>query len=402
MHQRWSGCALRLAVGTALAVGSACSGEDSGPGGGVRNRPGVTPTPVGTAGGAAAAGSGGPAFNNPTQMTMAPVTPGSGLGPMNNLCEVVHLTAKPTTPDILIVLDRSGSMDRDGRWVPSVDAVRSITTDLQSQINFGLALFPQPPVVPDLAACLMMQPAEQTMCLNDALAALGMAAGCTPGNIVVPVGPNTGAMIGTTLDMTISQGGTPTGETLQNLVGTFGAPPADPDMIPAPRFVLLVTDGQPTCPNGGGEDTTPADIDIANTAIDALREKGVRTYVVGYNTTGPANAALAQVLDGFATRGGTGDMMHRPVENAQNLRDELQRIAGDVISCTFVLDKAPPRADHVLVRVDGVQVNLDDPNGWHLVGDRTVELTGATCEKLKSDGAHVVDAEVRCQVVVPI
>jgi hypothetical protein len=216
------------------------------------------------------------------------------------------------------------------------------------------------------------------------------------------VAPNNGPMIGTTLDTTISQGGTPTGETLRNLVGTFGKPNTNPDIIPPPRFVLLVTDGQPTCPNGGGRDTTQPDIDIANEAIDMLRVQGVQTYVVGYNTTGPGNEMLASVLDGFATRGGTGDMMHRPVEDEQSLRDVLQKIAGDVVSCTFVLDKPPPRADYVLVKVDGVQVNLNDPNGWQLVGDRTVELTGATCEKLKSDGAHNVDAEVRCQVVTPI
>jgi len=396
MHQRWLGCALLL------AAGGACSAEDNS-GGGTRNKPIAAPGPaVGTAGGAAAAGSGGPNFGNPTQQTMTPIGPSMGAGPMSNLCEVVHLTAMPTTPDILIVLDRSGSMQRDGRWQPSVSAVRTITTELQAQINFGLALFPEQVMVPDIAACLNLPPAEQQPCIDRAFEALGNIAACGPGNVVVPVAPNNGAAIGTRLDTTTSEGGTPTGETLRNLIGTFGAPPADPDKIPAPRFVLLVTDGQPTCPNGGGEDTTPADIEIANTAIDSLRELGVRTYVVGYNTTGPANAALATVLDGFATRGGTGDMMHRPVENEQSLRDELQRIAGDVVSCTFVLDKPPPRADHVLVRVDGQQINLDDPNGWRLVGDRTVELTGTTCETLKSNGAHIVDAEVRCQVVTPI
>jgi hypothetical protein len=84
------------------------------------------------------------------------------------------------------------------------------------------------------------------------------------------------------------------------------------------------------------------------------------------------------------------------------LRAELQRIAGVAISCTFVLDKAPPRADYVLVRVDGTQVNLDDPNGWRLVNGRTIELTGAACDTLQRDGNHAVDAEVRCELVSPI
>jgi hypothetical protein len=94
--------------------------------------------------------------------------------------------------------------------------------------------------------------------------------------------------------------------------------------------------------------------------------------------------------------------MHHPVEDEAGLKSALQMIAGEVVSCTFVLDKPPQRADFVLVKIDGTQVNLDDPNGWHMVGDRTVELTGGSCDKLKVDGAHIVDAEVQCDVVVPI
>jgi hypothetical protein len=392
-----------LLAASTLAAAGGCSADDNGGGSGGRNKPVLGPgSDIGKAGTGAVAGTGGPNFGNPTQSTMPPAAPGTGVTPMSNVCEVVHLMAQPTTPDILIVLDRSGSMAEEGRWMPSVSAVRAITTELQTQINFGLALFPEAPVIPDVGRCLMLPPDQQTECFNDALEGLAMTSTCTPGNIVVPVAPNNGPMIATTLDTTISQGGTPTGETLRNLVGTFGKPNSNPDVIPPPRFVLLVTDGQPTCPNGGGRDTTQPDIDIANEAIDMLRVQGVQTYVVGYNTTGAGNEMLASVLDGFAMRGGTGDTMHRPVEDEQSLRAVLQKIAGDVVSCTFVLDKPPPRADYVLVKVDGVQVNLNDPNGWQLVGDRTVELTGATCEKLKSDGAHSVDAEVRCQVVTPI
>jgi hypothetical protein len=322
-----------------------------------------------------------------------------------NKCEVVHLTANPTTPDVLIVLDRSGSMDREGRWTPSVSAVRTITNDLQAQINFGLAMFPQPPANGsanggqiDITMCLSAM--DPQTCLDDLIDAVGGT--CTPGSIIVPVGPNTAPMIASTLDMTNSAGGTPTGETLENLVTTYATSELDPDALPRPKFVLLVTDGQPTCPNGGGENTTQPDIDRSNAAIDALLKKGVRTYVIGYNTTGPGNEMLAAVLDGFAQRGGTGDMMHRPVEDEASLKAAFQQIAGAVVNCTFVLDKPPMRADYVLVKIDGTQVNLDDPNGWHLVGDRTVELVGSTCDTLKSDGAHIVDAEVLCDVVTPI
>jgi hypothetical protein len=150
-----------------------------------------------------------------------------------------------------------------------------------------------------------------------------------------------------------------------------------------------------------GMDTTQPDIDLANSAIEAFTERGVRTYVIGYDTSGPGNEMFAAVLDGFAQRGGTGDTMHRPVEDEQSLLTELQRIAGDVVSCSFVLDEAPPRAEFVLVRLDGKQINLNDPNGWMLVGDRNVQLAGTACETLKDGAPHMVDVEVRCSVVVP-
>jgi hypothetical protein len=167
------------------------------------------------------------------------------------------------------------------------------------------------------------------------------------------------------------------------------------------KYVLLVTDGQPTCPAGNGQDTTPADIDASNKAIEALLAKEVRTYVIGYDTTGQGNERLAQVLDGFAQRGGTGDMMHRPVEDEASLVMALQKITGQIVGCAFTLDKPPTRADFVRVTLDGKQVNLDAPNGWKLTGDRTIELTGAACDTFRGTGSHVLDAEVQCSVVGP-
>jgi hypothetical protein len=364
-------------------------------------------------GGAAGAGSG---FGNAQQPGSGGATvlpPTSGPGSPGGVCEVAHLTASPDTPDMLIVLDRSGSMAVEGRWEPSASAVRRITTELQSQIRFGLAMFPDGAsttgVQIDASACISAP--DPIACFGALLADAGVvnvnngATGggdCAPGGIVVPMAIDNGPAIGQRLDTTFPSGGTPTGETLQRLVDEYANAAVDPDAVPHAKFILLVTDGQPTCPAGGGSETTQPDIDISNSAVEQLTARGVRTYVIGYNTTGPGNEQLAAVLDGFATRGGTGDTQHRPVEDEASLLTEFQRIAGDVVGCSFVLDQAPARADHVLVRLDGQQVNLDAGNGWQLIGDRTVQLMGASCATLKDGGNHAVDVEVRCQVVTPI
>jgi hypothetical protein len=122
--------------------------------------------------------------------------------------------------------------------------------------------------------------------------------------------------------------------------------------------------------------------------------------VIGYDTSGPNNSMLASVLDGFAQRGATGDKMHRPVENEASLLQEFTRITNAIASCSFALSQPPSQADHVLVQLDKKQVNLDQPDGFKLMGDRTVELQGASCA-LYREGNHLLEAEVQCTIVKP-
>jgi len=387
----------------ALICGLAgCGAGDESDGG--RPRGSMSPTTIAGAGGAApstgAAANNG--FGNPMQGGGGrPMMPAMGAAGNSNICEVIHVTASPQVPDMMIVLDRSGSMGEGGRWMPSVSALRRVTMELQSRIRFGLAMFPDASADVSGAVNACLTAPDPLACLLDATAMLTPQAVCAPGGIVVPIAIDNAPAIDQALTMTGPAGGTPTPETLQGLLGTFAASSTDPDAMTRAKFILLVTDGQPTCPAGNGMDTTPPDIDASNAAIDALTQSGVHTYVIGYDTTGPGNEMLATVLDGFAQRGGTGDTMHRPVEDEQSLLTELQEITGDVASCTFLLDKAPPRADFVLVRVDGQQINLGEADGWELIGDRSVELKGATCVKVKDGGQHSIDVEVRCSVVVP-
>lgn len=375
---------------------TACGSDAADPGsrGGIRGSatagaaatPGmVTPSPGTSSTSTGMAGSGSPLIEPST----APTLPGVGTGG-DGVCEVVHLVTDPQVPDMMIVLDRSGSMQEGGRWQPSVSAVRKITTDLQARIRFGLTLFPE---------------SENFTWMSNSTnggftISVGGGAGCMPGNIVVPIAEMNAGPIGMRLDMTQPNGGTPTSETLMRLVNEYADMEPAPDTKPHPKFVLLVTDGAPTCPNGRGEDTNQADIDASYAAIDALTERGVKTFVIGYDTATPGNEMLAEVLDGFAQRGGTGDQKHRPVEDEASLTAALESITATISSCSFTLDKAPERADYVLVTLDGKQLNLDDPNGWRMSDDRTVEIVGEACNTFKS-GPHLLNAEVQCMVVQP-
>lgn len=306
-----------------------------------------------------------------------------GSNPEN--CEELVARAMPTTPDMLIVLDRSGSMKDENvnRWDPSVSAVKAITSTLDDQIRFGLMLFPGPPKTcgPLDAQCVR-------------------ANGCMPGALEVPISLGTSAGIASELDGSDPEGGTPTGATLQAAETILDMQSAGPDAIPSPKYILLVTDGQPTCPNagGGGLLTTPAqlaqDRALTVTAIDSLLAKGAKTYVIGYDAASDAN--LASALNEFAQHGGTGN--YRAVEDEASLLSEFEKIAGEVVSCSYNLDTEPKNPSFVLVELDGKQLNLDQPDGWTITGT-TVTVQGQACSTLQDGKDHTLSVKVKCDAV---
>lgn len=398
---RWS----RLGAMTGLACALGCGSAEVDSAGNRRGDNGVSVGTAGQGGETPSTTDRGPSqgfTDNPTEALPPPTLAPPPLRP--EVCEVGRLVADPVVPEMMIVLDRSGSMGRDGRWRPSVNAVKSITRQFDQRIDFGLTMFPDPAAEPapppdPIAAC--ENAPDPLLCLLDMAVAPGGGGGsCSPGTVQVPVMGQSATEIGNQLDATGPNGGTPTSETLQNLVGQYAQVISDPDMPPPPKYVLLVTDGQPTCPAGNGQNTTPADVNASNAAVDALAAVGVKTYVIGYDTSGPGNQQLAQVLDGFAQRGATGDQQHRPVEDEASLLAEFERITGAIASCNFTLDMAPDRPENVLVLLDGVQLNLGDPNGW-LLNDRTVEVVGQACQTLQSEGVHTLDVTVQCAPVGP-
>jgi hypothetical protein len=335
---------------------------------------------------------------------------GDGDGDSNG-CEEFSVFAMPTTPDMLIVLDRSGSMAENNRWNVSQAAVTSLTAQLNDVIHFGLMSFPKAPDFGsnpgggDPLACFEaciggLDTPECMECLGDVGGGLDLA--CEPGDIAVPVGADTAGAIASEIDALNAagpSGGTPTSGTLQEAAKHIGSSVAGPDEMATPKYVLLVTDGEPTCPNGeGSRDATAEELaldrQLTVDAIKALRDAGVFTYVIGYDVT-----QFADAMNQFAQTGGT--MNYRPVEDEESLVTEFKKIAGEVVSCTFVLETEPEDPRKVKITVDGTQVNYDSQNtgnGWSISG-KTVTLLGSTCEGLQDGGEHQVDVQVTCEVV---
>jgi hypothetical protein len=297
---------------------------------------------------------------------------GAGSGGSPSVCQDIMVSAAPTTPDMLIVLDRSGSMKRGSvnRWDPSVSAVRSVTSELEDIVRFGLMMFPR--------------------------AGRGGDA-CEPGRLDVEVEIESADEISRALNGEPS-GGTPTGETLEAAFEALDPTGMVPDQVIPPKYVLLVTDGQPTCPAGDGmEPPEQADIDLTTKALDKLLDAEVRTYVIGYDTQD--DPAFASLMDTFASHGGTGK--HRAVEDEATLVDEIKEIAGEAIPCSYQLDMEPEDPSFVRVTLDGRQLNLGDANGWSINGT-VISLEGTSCSSLKDGQQHTVNVQVTCNQVTPL
>jgi hypothetical protein len=298
-------------------------------------------------------------------------------------CDRVEVQYEPVRPNMLIVLDRSGSMydtERSpmvDRWTPAVEAVRSVTGSLQDRIQFGLMLFGSDDV-------------------------------CGPGEIRVTPHLNAAADIMSQLGGTPDErtgGGTPTAITLA-LAGEALSSLEDDS------YVLLVTDGAPNCNNAMNGWTCrctapPCSANHLNCLDDAravsavtdLAASGVRTFVVGYGTT-----EWADILDAMASAGSTGRTSHFPVDDGGALESALREIGTSVVPCTFQLDREVEDLRYVKVALDGVAVphesSVTDGTGWRLNDERTVELIGATCDQLRDGNAHALDITLECDPVL--
>ena len=305
-------------------------------------------------------------------------------------CESIVLRATRSGANVVVVPDRSRRMSREAgvgvagveRCTPAVAAVESATASLDDRVQFGLMLFADPDA-----------PAGMTL--------------CGPGKIDVAPAPDTGPAIAAELTgdpNELTGSWTPTAVSLDAAREALGE-------LPGRSYVLLVTDGAPNCNSGldgarcrCGSDTMSCsdnprlciDEDRTVAAVAALRDAGIGTFVVGYETS-----AWADVLDRMAAAGGTGRSAHIPVADEASLRSALSEIAGSVVSCTVELSGPPDVVEFVHVTLDGATIPHEsvatDDASWALVDERFVELRGSACATLRDGGEHELGIRRECQ-----
>jgi hypothetical protein len=311
------------------------------------------------------------------------VSPDAGTGSgevMNGECahQDFDLSQKPA--EILIVLDRSASMQDPptgstgtSKWDLVVPGVNQVVMATASSVSWGFTTFPE---------------GEGKEC----------AAGSVTGVIPVKIAPAnatavTNAVTGTTPD----GNGTPTGDAI-NAAVTYLKTLTDAN----PKFILLATDGEPSCA-GTTQDSTTART-YAVQAITNAATAGFKTIVIGVATT--KNTATVALND-MATAGQMARADTNPLADKFYLastQDELvqalELITGQVSTCTFDLTAAPPDPSNIAVHVNGTRAPQDTThmNGWDYTDstDTEVEVYGSWCDQIKSASANTVNFVLGC------
>lgn len=275
-------------------------------------------------------------------------------------------------PDLLVVLDRSGSMADappvfppvfDTKWNIMKGALTNVTTQKDQNIKFGLLEFP-----------------SDQNCAADATAEVNIALGTHPafGSYFASRSPG---------------GNTPAHIALGSALTYFNGIPVNT----AGRYVLFATDGLPNClggdPNAASDAATVA-------AVTALHNAGIPTYVLGFGTFGLNTGVLndAAVAGGKAKPGST---KFYEANNAQDLANALNAIAGGIIvpSCTFQLQSAPPDPTNVTVTINGQPVPKDTShgNGWdYYPNSSTITFFGSACQQVQMGSTNAVSFIYGC------
>ncbi len=273
-------------------------------------------------------------------------------------------------PDLLIVLDKSGSMIAPpgfpipfapSKWDLMEDAIANITNTYQTNIRFGLTAFPN-----DADICGVTAGADVNIALSNAGAVNGWMSSNSPNG-------NTPAHLG-----------------LQNAASIYSGVAPNP----AGQYVLFATDGIPNCAG-----TPPVPDDGSNTetlaAVQTLASQGIHTFVLGFGSLfgldpDLLNDAAQAGLE--PAPGGPPYFYH--ANDASSLDAALLAIAGGIIppTCSFAVTETPPDPDLVTVTLDGNAIPRDPAhnNGWDYFPDAsTITFFGSACDLIQGGDISV-------------
>jgi hypothetical protein len=294
---------------------------------------------------------------------------GQGAAEQEETCGTEALEATYRQVNVLLVIDKSGSMTEEppgwssqDKWSALQTALDEALTAVQEYMWFGMLLYPYP-AESTAAAC------EQEVVESENWVAM-------------EVGTTSVLTILSTLDI-----GCEADKCIVNIDGD------------CPEDAGNCCEGDPgQC----------LDNDATVQQIQQLQEQGIPTFVIGI----PGSEDYADTLDAMAqaggvpsTQGGTDYFAVDLEGGVEGLADVLIGITRELITtCELQLESDPPDPGKINVEIDGERIVQESENGWELdksTDPFTVILKGDTCTRVQNEGVESVTITFGCPTLLP-
>ncbi len=347
----------------------------------------------------------GPNMHNATQ----PVTP---LGPLPaaEVCAQMRADITPVRPRVTFVVDRSTSMIQHGfgdaptRWDAMRDALLAdggLIQEFEDRASFGMVFYHSQINPGDFGdpgygatdGCPALADVDAAMGNFEAIAEAYMA------TEPMPMG---------------DPGHTPTGEALEAVVDELSMNAAAPDADLQPDVLILATDGEPdTCADphaemvgrqGLSQEEQPARQHTARELSRAAMERAQGLGIDGYVISVGEGAIAGDHLQELANAGlGSDDAAYWEPGNLGDLERAIRDIIDRNLSCEIALHGEVDRAQACDGRVtlNGEALPCAADNGFEVIDETTIELTGSACELWKSGEPVQIDVTFPCGVFAP-
>jgi hypothetical protein len=294
----------------------------------------------------------------------------------------------PAIPQLMFVLDRSGSMKFEltsddeasagepSRWSALRGALAQTISPFSNDIAMGARFFPSADADSfDAVLACMQDP---------------------PSAAIVPALGNAPTILGV-FSSTSPVGGTPTADAVDRAAQEISSSRA------VSRAIVLATDGAPNC-NGALDQDTCTCTSVAPTACsdspngatsclddartvkviaETFADRKIPVYVIGIGVT----ASFANTLDAMAVAGGrprSGTPRYYAATTPAELTSAFGVIRDSVAKCSYITPSSPTDPNAIVVELDG-KVLVRDPShaeGWDWIDQAYghLQLFGAACD----------------------
>jgi len=302
--------------------------------------------------------------------------------PAGDICSRKSANFQRVDPNIYMVIDRSSSMSNDdgtgkSRLKRAKEGLDRVADDLHDEIRVGMSTYPcaneSDPCSKVNKQFLSMGGYSKSE-IRDAYRSNFDDSTCPHGDDIGLSG------------LDIEVGGkhkTETGAALEDVrTNNRLSDPNDSLDSERTKRVVLITDGN-AC--GCGDGGCGSGQQKAKMELNALKNSGIKTFVVGFNFSSSLLNEAARV--GGTDAGSSGKPYFYSASNASQLVNALKKIADKTISCSFEIQEATSDFDpnKMWVKVHGT--TLSEGDYTYDASNKTVSLDSQACKDLRNNSS---------------